>query len=542
MRAQNSMHGRTTAEIIFTGGQVHTVNASNDIVEAVAVGGGRILAVGSNSDIRAFGDPNTREIELRGRSLLPGFIDAHCHLTGLGMGMVSIDCKAPGMQSIEALQKAVSECAAAQPLGTWIRGRGYDQTRLRERRHPTRDDWDAVALDHPVIFTRTCGHISSVNSRALTMADITDQTPNPPGGRYDRDEGRNLGVAYETAQIPLQMAALPTAEEFSAALLRASQAYLAAGCTSVHDAGGLVGPAFGPCQDLVETGRLKLRIYAFATVNSLQHPVMGVLGAGIRSGFGDTRLKIGAFKVITDGSSSGPTAATRDPYTSNDHDCGILYWDQDVLDDLLGRAHRQGFQCTVHAVGDRAIEQTLNAMARAQRECPRQGLRHRIEHCAIWPPDLQDRVRTQHVVPAMQPAFFWEFGDGYIQNYGRHRADTMFPVKSFIAAGVPVAGSSDAAVTHYAPLFGIEQALTRKTMAGDVCGPDERVDLTTALRMHTINGAFASFEEGFKGSLEVGKAADLVVLAEDLSRVPVERLREVGVMMTVVGGEVVYEG
>jgi predicted amidohydrolase YtcJ len=534
MPAQDITNGGVITEIIFTGGQVHTVNTRNDLVEAAAVAGGRILAVGSDADIRALAGPGTREVALRGRSLLPGFIDAHCHLTGLGMAMASIDCKGPGMQSIEALQKAVYERAATQLPGTWIRGRGYDQTRLREGRHPNRDDWDAVAPNHPVIFTRTCGHIASVNSQGLALSRITDQTPDPPGGQYDRDGGHNLGVAYETAQTRLQMAALPTAEEFSAALLRANDAYLAAG--------GLVGPAFGPCQDLVEAGRLKLRIYAFATVNSLHHPVMGVLGAGMRTGLGDERLRLGAFKVMTDGSSSGPTAATREPYTSNAQDCGILYWDQQGLDDLISRAHRQGFQCTVHAVGDRAIEQTLNAMASAQRELPRQGLRHRIEHCAICPPDLLERVRTQHIVPAMQPAFFWEFGDGYIHNYGRHRADTMFPVKSLTAAGVPVAGSSDAPVTHYVPLFGIEHALTRKTMAGDVCGPDERVDLTTAIRMHTINGAFASFEEGFKGSLEVGKAADLVLLAEDLSRVPVERLRDVGVVMTVVGGEVVYEG
>jgi predicted amidohydrolase YtcJ len=526
MNARDTTNGMATAEIIFTGGQVHTVNARNDVVEAVAIGGGRILAIGNDADIRTLTRPGTREVALRGRSLLPGFIDAHCHLTGLGMSVVSIDCKAPGMQSIEALQKAVYERAATQPPGTWIRGRGYDQTRLREGRHPNRDDWDAVAPNHPVIFTRTCGHIASVSSQALRLSGIADQTPDPAGGRYDRDGSRNLGVAYETAQAPLQMAALPSAGEFSAALMRASEAYLAAGCTSVHDAGGLVGPAFGPCQDLVEAGRLKLRIYAFATVNSLHHPVMGVLGAGMRSRLGDERLRLGAFKVMTDGSSSGPTAATREPYTSNCQDCGILYWNQEGLDDLLG---------------DRAIEQTLNAMARAQGEFPRERLRHRIEHCAICPPDLRDRVRAQHIVPAMQPAFFWEFGDGYIRNYGRARADVMFPVKSLIAAGVPVAGSSDAPVTHYAPLFGIEQALTRRTMAGDVCGPNERVDLTTVIRMHTINGAFASFEEGFKGSLEVGKAADLVVLDEDIRRVPVERLRHVGVAMTVVGGEVVYE-
>jgi predicted amidohydrolase YtcJ len=245
--------------------------------------------------------------------------------------------------------------------------------------------------------------------------------------------------------------------------------------------------------------------------------------------------------VITDGSSSGPTAATRAPYASDSDDRGILYWQQEQLDDLIGRAHHQGFQCTVHAVGDRAIEQTLNAMARAQSEFPRQGLRHRIEHCGICPPDLQRRVAAQGIVPAIQPAFFWEFGDGYIRNYGQQRTDTMFPARSLIGMGVRAAGSSDAPVTDCRPLFGVQQCLTRATMDGQVCGPHEAVDLATAIRMYTTNGAYASFEEGIKGSLEPGKLADLVVLDEDLERVPADRIRDTGVAMTVVGGEVVYE-
>jgi hypothetical protein len=529
------------AELIFVGGRVHTVNATNDVVPAVAVAAGRILAAGSDADVRALAGSRTRVVELKGRSLLPGFIDAHAHLASLGIAETAIDCKAPGMQSIATLQEAVRQRATVQPAGTWIRGRGYDQSRLAERRHPNRLDWDAVAPDHPVIFTRTCGHIASVNSRALAAAGIGDDTPDPPGGRYDRSDGRNLGVVYETAQTPLQTAALPSWQEFREALLRAARACLAAGCTSVHDAGGLVGPAFGPCQELVARSEIALRIYAFTTVNSRQHPLLGVLSSGIHTGLGDARLKLGAFKVMTDGSSSGPTAATREPYTSNCQDCGILYWEQEELDELLARAHRLGFQCTVHAVGDRAIEQTLNAMARAQRETPRSGLRHRIEHCGICPPDLQARVHGQRIVPIMQPAFFWEFGDGYIRNYGQQRADTMFPARSLVARGVPVAGSSDAPVTRQAPLFGIEQALTRATMDGQVCGGDERVDLTTAIRMHTINGAFASFEEDLKGSLEPGKLADLVVLAEDLARVPVKEIRQVPVAMTVTGGRVVYD-
>ena len=531
----------THADLIFLGGRVHTVNATNDVVSALGVGDGRVLAAGSDDDVRALAGPGARVVELRGRSLLPGFIDAHCHLPSIGLAVTSIDCKAAGMRSIRALQEAVRQRASSQPPGTWIRGRGYDQSRLAEKRHPNRLDWDVVAPEHPVIFTRTCGHIASVNGRALAVAGITDATPDPPGGRYDREGGRHLGVAYETAQTPLQAAALPSADEFREALRRADEAYVAAGGTSVHDAGGFVGPAFVPGQDLALDAQLRIRIYAFATVNSRQHPLMGLLGTGLHTGLGDARLKLGAFKVMTDGSSSGPTAATRQAYTSNCHDHGILYWDQEDLDDLIGRAHRQGFQCTVHAVGDRAIEQTLNAMARAQQESPRAGLRHRIEHCGICPPDLRARVHAQRILPIMQPAFFWEFGDGYIANYGQHRADTMFPAKSLIAAGVPVAGSSDAPVTHHAPLFGIEQALTRATSDGQVCGPDERVDLTTAIRMHTINGAFASFEEASKGSLEPGKLADLVVLGDDIARVPVKDLRHLPVAMTVVGGRVERE-
>jgi predicted amidohydrolase YtcJ len=185
MQMAENTNSRATAEFIFTGGQVHTVNAHNDIVEAIAIGAGHILAVGSTADFRALAGPSTREVALLGRSLLPGFIDAHCHLTDLGMSMGSIDCKPRGMQSIEALQQAVYERAATQPPRTWIRGRGYDQTRLREGRHPNRDDWEAVAQDHPVIFTRTCGRIASVNSQALKVAGISDQTPDSLGGRDD---------------------------------------------------------------------------------------------------------------------------------------------------------------------------------------------------------------------------------------------------------------------------------------------------------------------------------------------------------------------
>ncbi|GAB4325593.1 MAG: amidohydrolase [Dehalococcoidia bacterium] len=530
------------ADIIFIHGSVHTVDASNTIAEACAVAGDRIIAVGSNAEISALAGPSTGRVDLRGRSLTPGFIDAHQHFVGVGGALDAIDCKAPGMQSIAALVEAVRHKAAQLPPGTWIRGRGYDHSRLAEGRHPNRHDFDPVSPDHPVIFTRTCGHIIAFNTRAAEVAGLSLTAPDPAGGRYDRDhDGRLIGVAYERACGPIQLVSQPSADELRRWLLAANAADLASGCTSVHDAGGMAGPPANIALELVESGELKVRIYAFVTVNTLEHPHVPILNTGFRTRLGDDRFRIGAFKVMTDGSSSGPTAATREPYTSDPSTSGIAYWDQEDLDGLIGRAHRAGWQCTVHAVGDRAIEQTLDAMARAQRDFPRQGLRHRIEHCGITPPDLQQRVRDQGIVPAMQPAFFWEFGDGYIRNYGRHRADVMFPAKSLIEAGVPVAGSSDSPVTDYRPLFLIEQAMTRATMDGDVCGPDERVDLDTAIRMQTINGAYASFDERTKGSIEPGKLADLVVLGDDLRRIPAQALRDLPVDMTFVGGELVYE-
>ncbi|MGI8551166.1 MAG: amidohydrolase [Dehalococcoidia bacterium] len=529
------------ADLIFTSGGVHTVDAENRIGEALAVAGDRIVRVGSDAEVRALAGPGTRTIDLHGRSLLPGFIDAHCHFVWLGEAQDEIDCKAPGMGSIEAIVEAVRKRAASLPRGAWIRGRGYDQTRLHERRHPNRFDFDPASPDHPVLFMRTCGHIAAVNSQAMKLAGINDETPDPSAGRFDRHEGRLLGVAYEEALAPFKRVSARSAAETREALLAANRAYLAAGATSIHDAGFLTGPAMGVAQDLIGEDRLQVRLYAIAFVGLGSMQGLSYLDTGIKTGFGDDRLRLGAFKVVTDGSSSGPTAATRQPYSSNPDDSGILYWSQAELDGMIGRAHQAGFQVTMHTLGDRAIEQGLNAIERALRETPRPDPRPRLEHCGICPPDLQARVRDLGVTPAMQPAFFWEFGDGYLANYGPERAATIFPVRSLTQMGVRVAGSSDAPVTDHRPLFGIEQAMTRATMAGQVCGAAERVDLTTAVRMHTINAAYASFDEQRKGSIEPGKLADLVVLGEDLSHVPVREIRNVPVSMTVVGGQIAYE-
>lgn len=253
------------------------------------------------------------------------------------------------------------------------------------------------------------------------------------------------------------------------------------------------------------------------------------------------RVKVGPLKVFIDGSSSGPTAATRDPYSSNPADSGMLYMDQERLNQLIEKGHAAGCQVTCHAVGDRAVEMMLNALEMAMANHPRPDPRHRIEHCGICPPDLQERIRRLGVIPVAQPVFFHEFGDGYLRNYGPARVRHMFPARSFLAQGIPVAASSDSPVTYVDSNLGLYSALTRKTMTGQVCAAEETVDIMSAIRMYTYNGAYAMFRENEIGSLEPGKLADLAVFSGDILRMSPPEVRHATVDMTFVDGELVYE-
>jgi len=537
----NTMNAGRAGLVLFNG-RVHTVDAADRVVEAVAVAGDRILATGSNAQVRPLARGG-RAIDLHGRTVTPGLIDAHAHFGSYGATRAGIDCKAEGMSSIAAIQEAIRARAAAQPAGSWIRGNGYNHTLLAERRHPNRSDLDAVAPNHPVLLNRTCGHIVAANSSALALAGIDDATPDPPGGRFDREGGHNLGVAYDAAMAPLQVAGAIGEEEMLAALRLANVDYRAAGLTSVHNAGPMAGPELAALQTLRRAGGLDVRLYYMVWVALGSDEGLRFLNTGLQTGFGDAWLRLGAFKVMTDGSSSGPTAATRQPYSSDPsgENRGILYWQQDDLDAMIDRAHRAGFQCTMHAVGDRAIAAGLVAIDRALAATPRPDPRPRLEHCGLCPPDLQAEVARLGVTPAIQPPFFWEFGDGYLVNYGEERVASMFPAQSLLRRGVKVCGSSDSPVTDYRPLHGIQSALLRRTRQGRSCGEVERVTLAQALRMYTANAAYAEFAEHEKGSIEPGKLADLVVLGADLEQVPAAAIREVPVAMTIAGGRIVHE-
>ncbi|MGW6299631.1 amidohydrolase [Peribacillus butanolivorans] len=500
------------ADLVLVNGQVITSNMEYDVNEAVAVTDNLIVAVGKNEEVKRLIGSQTEVVDLAGRSLVPGFIDSHLHITLFGTNKLGVSCKEPTIESLHDVLKEIEKKVNETPIGNWVRVWGFNETKISENRYPSRKELDHISSNHPIILRRACGHISVVNSKALEIAGIDEHTPDPEGGIVVRDEvGVPTGVLIENAQMPYYELADYTHEELLQGLMMASNDFIASGITSIHDA-GVSSP---------ENFRVMIK-------------------AGISTGLGDEKFKIGPAKVFTDGSSSGPTAAMREPYTDNSEHSGILYFSQEELNRILGEAHEKGFQITAHAQGDRAIEMMLNCIEEALKKHPRKNHRHRIEHAGITMPDLVERMRQLEVIPIPNPAFFLEYGDGYIKSYGE-RVNHMYPVRDFIDKGIIAAGGSDSPVTSFKPLLGIHGAVNRKSSTGQDVGGNQRIGVLEAIKLFTWNGAYASFEENLKGSIEIGKLADLVVLSSAILDVPTDQIKDMQVDYTIIGGKVVFQ-
>lgn len=532
-----------TRPVLLTNARVITMDEVDQHAGANAVGirDGRIAWVGDRRDARTdFSVPN-REVDLAGATIVPGFIDAHHHLITLGFWMSQIDCAYPTVRSIPEIVDAVALRARTTPAGEWIRGRGYDDNKLTERRHLTRHDLDVVSPHHPVMIRNASGHMSVVNSFALRRAGIDHATVVPFGGHVEVDSGGEpTGLLQETAQELLGVPFLPQDKAELAQYLRtAGRAYLAAGVTSGHEAGIFHPAEFSVFQDAWADGSLALRTYLM-----IRTPFLDSLeGVGFHTGFGDDRLRVGSIKVISDGSLIGRTAAVCSPYehAAASGDLGLAMFDQAQLDDLVWRGHRAGWQMAIHAIGDRAIDMCLDAYEWALTRLPRHDHRHRIEHCGVMRADIIARMARLGVIPVSQPPFIHEFGDGFLEHLGRERSQLTYPLKSLLSAGIPVAGSSDSPVSSYQPLIGVQAAVTEQTNSGSEFAPAEALTVLEALSMYTRNAAFAAFDENRKGTISVGKLADLTVLGRDPRESPPTSISEIPVLATIQGGEFVYE-
>ena len=527
------------ADYIFTNGEIHTVDENDSIVDSIAVIGDRIAAVGN--DAKNLKGDCTKIIDLEGRSIVPGFIDAHLHMGVLGINLLSIDCRYPYVKSIEDIKEKIREKAKGLPPGVWIRGWGYDHLKLKEKRHPNRWDLDEAAPNNPVILTRTCSHISVHNSKSLELAGITEDTESPEGGVIERDDGKINGVMKENAHMNIVSFSEPTEEELRKGIKTANDLLISQGITGVHDSGG-----YGPMQmhvmeKMTEKNELDVDIYnmLFSFNNNLEF-INSYIDKGYDEAQRETVLNIGPVKIMIDGSSSGPTAATLEPYTSDPGFSGIMSMEQDDIDDIILRAHKAGFQVTCHAVGDKAVKAILEAIEKALEKYPKKNHRHRIEHCGMVSDELVERIKNNQVVPIPQPVFLYEFGDGYMINYGKERTEHMFTCRTFFDEGIICAGSSDCPITFSEPLLGIHLAVNRETFTGQKISQKEKITKTQALRMFTYNSAYAAFEENEKGSLEPGKKANFVVLSDSYEKCADSDIKNLIVECTVKDGKIIY--
>ncbi|MEX2147124.1 MAG: amidohydrolase [Candidatus Rokuibacteriota bacterium] len=547
------------AELVITGGRIITVNPRDEVAEAVAVHAGRIAAVGSAADIEPLIGPRTAVIRLHGQTVVPGFIDPHNHFMLYGTWLAGIDAKWPANKCVADIVGRVRSRAAATPPGQWIVGFGVEDSALEERRFPTRDELDAAAPAHPVFIKHRSGHAAVVNSLALAAASIDERSPQPPGGHMDRDgAGRLNGVLREKSATTLIETLLPkpTQDEMKEGVIAAGRLYASAGITSVHDAGADARPeTYRAYQEAVAEGRLKQRVYMMIWGWPGAHMYLD-RDLGLRTGFGDERLRLGPVKLFCDGSIQVFTCAFYEPYITLDtdstraHPRGVLQMTPNELNTMVLTAHERGYQVAIHAQGDYGIDVALDAIEYAMWKHPRPDPRHRIEHCQCVTDAGLARMKRLGVIGSFYPHHSWYWADRHISTFiGQERASRMNPMKSAMRAGVVTVGHSDAPIAAIGdpmfgaePLFGIWCAVNRTTRAGKVIGPEERLTPLEGIRAFTINAAYASFEESIKGSIEPGKLADFAILDKDPCAVEPWAIRDIKVERTIIGGETVFDG
>ncbi len=533
--ARDDARDDAAPDLVLVNGRVLTSDEAQPAAEAFAIKSGLFVAVGSSDDVRHVAGPNTEVIDAAGMTVTPGFIDAHSHpLWGGLQALVSVDTN---LGSIARIQDALSARSKETPAGEWVVGFMYDDTKLAEGRPLHRRDLDEAVPDHPVFVGHRGGHTAVVNGRALALAGVTIETPDPQGGMYYREDGELTGKLAENGLNVFQPL-LPdpsSREQRQAGVKLISQLMNAAGLTSVH-AAGISSVDFTAFQDAYAARELGFRAYLFPNADT--YPAFK--SAGVRTGLGDEWLRLGAVKYLADGSASERTMRMSTAYVGRPDDYGILTMSQEGIHEVVEDAHRAGWQVGIHANGDVTIDMVLKAYERVQELWPRDDPRHRIEHCSLVTPELLQRIKAIGAIPAPFYTYAHFHGHKWVE-YGPEKMEWMFAHGSFLEYGIPVAPASDWTPGPFEPLMAIQSMVTRKDFDGRVWGPSQRITVDQALRVCTMNGAYASFEESLKGSITAGKVADFVVLAEDPHDVDPDRIKEIEVIRTVVGGQTKWE-
>ena len=523
-------------EIILHNSNIHTSNPRLPKAQAIAINNGKIIAVGSDSDILHLAGSTTRKIDIGGKTITPGFIDAHSHPAGSGLSHLrKVDCD---LRSIRAIQDAIREKVIKTPPGEWVRGFKYDDTKTADGRYISRYDLDEVTTEHPVIIVHRGGHTAYVNSKALELGEVTRDTPDPEGGQIVRDEnGEPTGLLKETATNLVEKFIVDenTPEDRQAGVKLITQMMAKTGVTSVTDAYGSP-KSLQAYRDAYNAGESSARIYCMIGYYAIDE----MIEQGTKTGDGNEWVRIGGMKLTCDGSISERTARLSEPYVGRPDDFGIIVMDEDELYNYAIKAHKANWQIGIHANGDVGIDKALNVYERIQKEHPRNDPRFRLEHCTVINDDLVRRIKSLNAIPCPFSTYVYFHGEKMV-NYGKERLENMFAVKSFLDAGINVTQTSDYPPGPFEPMMALQSSVTRTDMSGNVWGPSQKISVEEAIKVGTINGAYASYEEDIKGSLASGKLADLVVLEKDPAQVDPSTIIDIKIERTMVDGNWVYE-
>jgi predicted amidohydrolase YtcJ len=541
------------ADTVFLNGKIITVNSKDEIAEALAVRGHRIIRVGSRSYIEQTIAHSTQVVDLAGRAMIPGFVDNHIHMTNSPQRHW-IDCTYSKSPSIVDVVAKFAERVRATKPGEWILGRGFQGARLAERRNPNRFDLDPISPNNPVGIANREGMGWTFNTAGLRRIGVEDSTPDPSGGPMERDaSGRPLGPMWDNAREVFIRHNIP---QFQVEDLIDGYGWIAAelnryGVTTAFEAA---------IRNRIETAawrRLHLQTQRSLRVVLGPYPVSGekwnpdgtagkIFDTGFATGFGDKWTKLGALQIGIDGGVIGQTAALFEPY-SNDPEArrrGSFRISEELAKDLMVKAESSGWQVGLICHGDRGISRALNAIAYARKQVTTQRLRHRLEHAYLWNPEIMDRMAALEVIWNTQPSLMEIVGREGIYSQWGARAGFAFPFKSLLKRGVIICGGSDWPVGLYNPLIGLDILVNHRfgpEENGEVLNSNECLNVLEAIRVYTYNGAYTAFEEGNRGSLEQGKLADMVVLSDDILAVPVSSIIELKVDQTYVDGRLVYE-
>jgi predicted amidohydrolase YtcJ len=531
------------ADLVAVNAKIFTACGGHLWADSLAVWRNRFAAVGERAEIEPLIGPDTELLDAQGKVILPGLNDGHCHMASVGAEhALQVDCTPEKCRSIDQIVAAFRQAASDIPPGEWIVGFGYDETKLKEDRHPTRWELDRATDRHPILLKSFTYHFGVVNSKALETAGLDRSTPDPSGGVFERSsEGELNGVCFEEAffmWLPGFSKGEPlipaySAEKKAQGLALICEEFNRMGITSVGDASSDIH-TLQACQSTDLRGALTVRVNMM--IHERNFPLLR--DAGIRTGFGNSRYKVGSIKSFADGACAGRTAWLTTPYGDKPDYRGISVKSPEEMDAAVEQYHSAGFQISVHANGDAAITMVLDAYEKALNAQPRENHRHRIEHCTFVTEQILQRMKRLGVAAAPFANYIVTQGDK-LDVYGEW-IHTMFAHRSFLDYGIPVGGSTDFPVVTANPLISLQSMVTRKYGDGRVLGAKQKVSLEEAITIYTLGSAYLSFEEQEKGSIETGKLADFVILDQDPFSIPPEEIGSIGIDRTVFDGRTVY--